>query len=386
MNILVLGVGDSGLDDPHGEPVRRQLEYARLAGGRIDVIVDSPRTGVSVFGPLTIHRTGRGRLSYARTAFQMARDIARMRMPDLITSQDPFATALVGTWLRRTLRRPLLIQNHSSVLFNRQWAAERPFFHRGLHLLARYLLPRADAWRVVNTREQRMYVERLKLPAGRVWCVPVPCGLAAFADGAFAEAVVRMRGRLGFPQGTPILLWAGRPVRFKRVPVLYAAFADIRRSFPRARLVIAGRRDLAQEDLPRAEKRAGVGDAVTWMEDIYLRDLAALYGASDVFLFPSLYEGFGRVLVEAGAAGLPAVATATSGAADILRDGETGYLTPIEDPAAMAEKACALLDDPALRKELGARARRRVSESFDPAKLFEAVVAQWRETAAVGLR
>jgi glycosyltransferase involved in cell wall biosynthesis len=386
MNILMLGVGDAGLDDPRSEPVRRHLEYARRAGGRIDLVVDAPSGGVSDHGGLVVHRTGSGRLGYPSAALRLAREAAGRRMPDLIAAQDPFLTALAGWRLRRALRRPLLIQNHSSILFNPLWLSERPLFHRALHLTARMLLPRADAWRVVNTAERRMYVERLGLPAGKVKVIPVPCDLESSSSRLLTAAVERMRGRLRLPPDAPIILWAGRPVRFKRLPVLYAAFAKVRASFPAARLVIAGRRALAQEDLARREAELGIADLTVWVEDLAHAELAGLYGAAAVFLFPSRYEGFGRVLVEAGAAGLPAVATATAGATDIVREGVTGYLTPVEDAGALADRAGRLLADPGLRARMGADAREWVRAQFDPRRLLDDVVDQWRETAAAGVR
>lgn len=386
MNILMLGVGDAGLDDPQSEPVRRHLEYAQRAEGHIDIVVDSPSAGISEHGALTVYRTGVGRQGYLSAALRLSRDLCRRRMPDLITSQDPFATALVGLRLRNMLHRPLLIQNHSSVLFNKYWIADRLVLYRILHLVARFLLPRADAWRVVDSRERRMYVERLKLPSGKVLCIPEPCDLRAYEGKPLAAAISRTRERMAFPAGVPILLWAGRPVRFKRLPVLYATFAEIRGSFPDARLVIAGQRSLAQEDLPGAERRAGVVQATTWIENISHDELAGFYGTADVFLFPSIYEGFGRVLVEAGAVGLPAVATATAGAADVLEDDVTGYLVPIEDSSALARKACKLISDPGQRQRMGERAQRHIRERFDPSALFDAIVAQWREAAAMGAR
>jgi glycosyltransferase involved in cell wall biosynthesis len=381
----MLGVGDAGLEDPRSEPVRRHLEYARRAGGHIDLIVDSKTGGVSDHGGLVVHRTRSGRLGYPSAALRLAREIARRRMPDLITTQDPFATALAGWRLRSELRRPLLVQNHSSILFNHYWISERPMFHRALHLLARFLLLKADGWRVVNTTERRMYLERLGLPAEGVKVIPVPCDLAAYAGKPLAAAVARMRDRLRFPTGTQIILWAGRPVRFKRLPVSYAAFEEIRKSFPGARLVIAGRRSLAQEDLGRLETELGIGDSTTWVEEISHDELAGLYGAADVFLFSSRYEGFGRVLVEAGAVGLPAVATATAGATDIVRDGVTGYLVPVEDAAALANRAGRLLADPGLRRRMGTDAKEWLHGQFDPQKLIDAVVTQWREVAAAGV-
>jgi glycosyltransferase involved in cell wall biosynthesis len=386
MNVLMLGLGDPDLADPSSESVRRHLEYARRAGGHVDLIVDSPDVGSSDFGALTVWRTGARRAFFPLAAGRLAREAARRNAPDLITTQDPFATGLAGIGTRRALRKPLLIQNHSCFLFNRYWIAERPAAFRALHLLARLVLPRADAWRVVNTAERRIYIERLGLPADRVKVLPVPCDLECFTDDRMPSAVRRARERAPFSSGRPVLLWAGRPVRFKRLPLLFEAFAIVRSSIPEARLVVVGRKSLAQEDLQRVARATKIEDSLAWIEDIDRADLAGIFGAADVFLFPSIYEGFGRVLVEAGAAGLPAVATATAGARDILVDGETGLLAPIEDAAAIADRALALLADPALRKRMGVAAKARVRDRFEPARMFEGVVGQWREVAAGGIR
>jgi len=385
MNLLMLGVGDSGLGDPASEPVRRHLEYARRAGGHIDLVVDTPHSGTSDFGGLTVYRTGASRSRYLPTVYGMAREAARRRPPDLITSQDPFATALAGLWLRRALGRPLLIQNHSCFLFNRYWIAERPVAFRGLHFLARYVLPRADAWRVVNTAERKIYLDRLRLPAGRVRVLPVPCDLDDFKQERLADAGAKIRNRLSFPDGSPVILWAGRPVKFKRLPLLFRAFAELRKDFPRAKLVVAGRKDLAREDLDRAAREADLGESLVWTGELSRADLAGMYAAADLFLYPSIYEGFGRVIVEAGAAGLPVIATATAGATDIIRDGETGYLAPVENAPALAAHARKLLSAPELRLEMGAAARKSIRAQFDPNRAYDAIVSQWIEVAATGL-
>jgi glycosyltransferase involved in cell wall biosynthesis len=386
MNLLLIGLGDSGLDDPKSEPVGRQLEYARRIGGHIDLIVDAPSGGVSDFGALTVRGTGLDRARFPFAAYRLAKDAARKHVPDLITTQDPFATALTGVWLRRALKCPLLIQNHSCFLYNPHWIAERPLMFRALHLLARFLLPRADAWRVVNTRERAIYIDKLGLPADRVRVLPVPCDLSAFSRDRMADSTAKARERMTLSPGAPMILWAGRPVRFKRMPLLFKAFAEIRMKFPEASLVVAGRKELAQEDLNRAARESGLGESVIWTGELAMEDLAGMYGAADVFLYPSIYEGFGRVLVEAGAAGLPVVATATAGASDIVGDGETGWLVPIEDAKGLARRACGLLSNPEQCSRMSAAAQERIRSRFDPAKMFDGIVSQWRETAAAGVR
>jgi glycosyltransferase involved in cell wall biosynthesis len=104
-------------------------------------------------------------------------------------------------------------------------------------------------------------------------------------------------------------------------------------------------------------------------------DVASLLGSADVFLFPSrpTGEGMPGVLIEAGLCAVPAVATKVPGAATIVEDGVTGILVDVDDVDAMTEAAARLLDDPQLRRSMGARARERCEQNFG----LEKVAARW---------
>ncbi|WP_076466186.1 glycogen synthase [Actinomyces mediterranea] len=107
-------------------------------------------------------------------------------------------------------------------------------------------------------------------------------------------------------------------------------------------------------------------------------EVAAILDAADVFITPSVYEPLGIVNLEAMALGLPVVGTATGGIPDVIVDGETGYLIPIEqkqdgtgtplDPAAfqeaMADRLIRVLDDPAKAKEMGRAGLARARDHF----------------------
>ena len=378
MNLLMLGVGAAGLDDPHSEPVQRHLEYARRLGGNIDLIVDSPRPMRIEHGPgLRVWTTGAGRMAYVARATRLALRAALDRSPDLITTQDPFLTAYVGLSVRRRIRRPVIIQNHSSFLGEPHWVRERPVVYHALRELARALLRRADGWRVVNEREREYYVERLRLPPDRVRVLPVPCRIEPFLVDPAPSEVERRRAELGLNETDKVLLWVGRPVKVKRLPILFSVFERVRAEHPGARLVLVGDPSL----VPDEERHTPLPQGAVWAGQVAFDDLPGFYALADVFVLTSSYEGFGRVLVEAGAAARPAVATATAGARDIIRHGETGFLAPVDDSRSLARHVRALLAAPAQAQALGRAARQHVRAAFDPERAFNAIVSHWREVA-----
>ena len=100
-------------------------------------------------------------------------------------------------------------------------------------------------------------------------------------------------------------------------------------------------------------------------------DLSSMYSqlpmffcGSDIVALPSFSEGLGIVLLEAGAAGKPVVASDIRGIDEVVIDGETGILVPPQDPKALATAILQLLEDAQMRNRLGAAARRSVKDRF----------------------
>lgn len=114
----------------------------------------------------------------------------------------------------------------------------------------------------------------------------------------------------------------------------------------------------------------------------WVDDVPRLLSETDVFVLPSYNEGLPRSLLEAGAMRLPLVATPAGGADEIVRDGETGFLVPFDDPAATAESLEKLVRDPDLRAEMGAAARETVLEEFSQKRYVEEFEAFVSETVA----
>src|SRR5207302_10961882 len=139
---------------------------------------------------------------------------------------------------------------------------------------------------------------------------------------------------------------------------------------PDVRYAVAG----TGPDRERLEKRAQqlrLGDRVRFLGGVGDQDLPAFYNLASVYVGASRraerlgVEGFGISLVEASACGLPVVAGNSGGIPDAVRDGETGFLVPPEDPAAFADAICRLLADKAAAQRMGQAGRRAVETYFN---------------------
>jgi glycosyltransferase involved in cell wall biosynthesis len=101
---------------------------------------------------------------------------------------------------------------------------------------------------------------------------------------------------------------------------------------------------------------------VRWIPTCSHAEVLSEMAAHDVFVFPSLFEGFGLVLLEAMAMGLPIITTPNTAAPDLIDDGVEGFIVPIRSPDAIVEKLELLIRDPDRRTEMSLRARSRALE------------------------
>jgi len=98
---------------------------------------------------------------------------------------------------------------------------------------------------------------------------------------------------------------------------------------------------------------APLGDRVCLAGVVPHAELPATYAAADLYLWPAINEAWGMTLLEAQAAGLPVVAGRTGGVPNVVRDNDTGLLTPIGEAPAFAAAVQSLLDDPQRRRAMG---------------------------------
>ena len=137
---------------------------------------------------------------------------------------------------------------------------------------------------------------------------------------------------------------------------------------PRARFfVIGGGRDAAQ--LAAAAAAPGLDGAVTLLGQ--RDDVPDLLAAMDIVVQSSRREGMAQATLEAMAAGRAVVSTATVGAGEAIEDGVSGFIVPVRDSNALADRLVALALDPARRRALGEAARQRIAERFTTAHMLD---------------
>jgi glycosyltransferase involved in cell wall biosynthesis len=157
----------------------------------------------------------------------------------------------------------------------------------------------------------------------------------------------RCRGALGLSSDELALVYAGKLLPVRDVGSAVEALSILRRRGRSVRLLVAGRGP-ELDALMRKARELEVEARVSFLGLLPWRQLRDLYWAGDVFVFPSLREIFGLVLLEAMACGLPIVSTPVPAAEDTIDDGRNGYLVPPADSAAMAAAVERVLADPGL--------------------------------------
>ena len=202
-------------------------------------------------------------------------------------------------------------------------------------------------------------------------CVVIPLAIdPAPFNNIDANKVAEIRAR--FPADRKLLLFVGKLRYYKGLPYLLQAMTEL----STAHLLLVGSGPMAHE-LRELAQELGIDAHVTFTGKISDDDLPAYYAACDVFVLPSSErsEAFGAVQLEAMAAGKPVVCTDLgTGTSFVNVNGETGLVVPAQDSHALASGITRLIDDSALRRQMGMAGRARVHQEFTLDKMVDRVM------------
>jgi len=369
-----------------------------VGGPAYNVSILTGRLDPDRFDSLLVHgRLGAGEGSFEGLA---AREGCRVRRVDHLGPEiEPAADARALRALAAIVReeRPHIVHTHTAKAgFVGRLAAllgrgPRPVivhtFHG--HVLEGYFGPaRNAAYRALETALGRASdaligvseatvadLVRLRVaPRERFRVIPIGLELDRFA-AVDPRTRADFRAAAGVRDGELLLGCVGRLVPIKRVDVLLRALASLRAGGLPVKLAVVGDGE-SRADLQRLAGGLGVADAVTFTG--FLEDSAPAAAAADIAVLSSDNEGTPVSLIEAGAAGRPAVATDVGGVADVVGP-SGGRLVPSGDPEALAGAIRALAESSAERAEIGATAREHVLTRFSTERLLSDISALYEE-------
>jgi glycosyltransferase involved in cell wall biosynthesis len=304
--------------------------------------------------------TSGGGGSRLRRWLDLRRFLMRTR-PQLVVSFLSYFSVLTAARLAGIGARVAFNQQTpmSAFLSDADYHWRRPWHRRAFSVVTRTVYRFADAIITTSKGVADDLVAQFGVPRRHIRIVHNPVDLPAIAKAA-AEPLDPAHERLW---SHPVIVAAGRLADAKNYPLLIDALAEVRRAVP-ARLFILGEGE-REGALREQIARLGLDDAVVLCG--FQRNPWKYIARADVFALSSRYEGFGNVLVEAMACGVPVVATASPGTREIVTVGADGLLVDRHEPDALAAALQRVLLDASLRERLSQGARANAQRFALPA-------------------
>ncbi len=250
-----------------------------------------------------------------------------------------------------------------------------PFITTCHGFYSKHFLSRVMGWGKIVIVASHIIGKRMRddfgVPHNKIRLIPRGVNLEEFKwhdptdEKKKKEIVIGMIGRL-----TPI----------KGHPLFLKAMARVTRVIPNVRIQIIGDAPKPQykEELLMLVRRLGLSASVEFLGTRY--DIPELLSRLSLLVVPSVgEEAFGRVVIEAGACGVPVVATRMGGLVDIVEDGKDGLLVPVDDPRALAEAVIRLVKEPELGAALARSLRQKVEDQFNLQLMFEKTLKVYHE-------
>lgn len=257
--------------------------------------------------------------------------IAKKHKVDIIHCHG-FIGSIIGYFLSKLTRTPFISTEQGLIDANRGIVYAASNFLRGI-VYRKASLCIASSKSVAD--------DFYKIGVRRVEIIPNGVDFSTFANkddgGAKKEGVA--------------ILSVGRLEKVKGHSYLIEAFRNIKGEIPGARLVIVGEGS-ERKNLETQVKDLGLSDSVELIGAVEHNKLPKFFAQADIFVMPSLSEGFGVVALEAMAAGVPVVASRVGSLSDIIEDEKTGFLVEPQNPEDIKEAVFRILKDSKLRKNI----------------------------------
>ena len=313
-----------------------------------------------------------------RSLIVLTRFLQRERF-DIVHSSTPKAgllTALAG-FLARV---PIRIHTFTG----QPWMSMRGIVRRLIRAFD-FVIGRLDTHLYADSHSQRDFlIAEGLIPADKIRVLGdgsiSGVDLQRYDLSRLAGARAERRAQLGIAATATVIIFLGRVNRDKGIVELVDAFQILCAQHADVHLVLVGPLEPEHDPLP-----AQTLEKISVDPSIHVVGFQAkpeeYLALADIFCLPSYREGFGSVVIEAGALGLPSVVTRVTGLTDAVVDGETGLIVPPKDVPGLAQALTRLIESPDLRRRMGQAAHQRVIRSFDANKINQLVVDEYLRLA-----
>ncbi len=295
------------------------------------------------------------------TAFFKIRKLIRRFKPDIVHTHTSKA-GIIGRFAARVSGVRFIVHTPHGHIFYGYYSSFRTFFFILLERIAAKITSKIT---VLTEKGLCDHVDK-KIGTESLFAV-IPSGvdIQRFKEGGSTGVLAETGWK-----DKKIVGWVGRLVPIKDCLTFIQAAALIRRRCPDVRFIVAGDGE-EREMLKRGAREAGLNDFLVFLGD--RTDIPSVMAAMDVFVLSSLNEGFGRVLVEAMAAGTVVISSAVGGTVDVIEDGESGILVPPSEPSRIADAVSKVLENSELNAHLidGGRERAKLFDIHITAEKFE---------------
>jgi glycosyltransferase involved in cell wall biosynthesis len=368
----VINIGSDRKVFEKDSSVRKRFnEYKTLAEELHSIVFTTEKQSIVQEGNLTIYPTNSfSRVSALWTAVRMGREVVKKDMDSewVISTQDPFESGFVGWCISLGNKHAHLhVQLHTDVF-------SQHFSHGLLNtvrvLLARFIIPRASAVRVVSERiAQSLKVREINLKSE-------PVVLPIHTD---VHNIERIYERKDISEN-PRVVMVSRLETEKRVLDGIKAFMVLKAEYPRAVMTIVGSGQ-QQQSLEKFVADLKLEKSVIFAG--WQKDINTYFENADIFLHSSSYEGFGLVFVEAALAGLSIVSTAVGLIPSTLRPGKEVLSCEVGDVFCLGESLKKAVTEIELRSNLIESARAAVLSEVVLSK--EEYLKQYKESLELSL-
>jgi len=249
---------------------------------------------------------------------------------------------------------------------------------RGSGRVRMFLYRLTDLFCDLTTQVSQVGLERYvrigAVPKHKIRYIPNGIDTRVFCPDPIARS--RLRKELGLAKDF-VWLAVGRFEPPKDYPTLIKGFFEVAKITPVVKLLIAGDGSL-RPFMERFTQDIGLNEKIRFLG--IRRDIPQLMNAADAYVMSSEWEGMPMVLLEASACGLPIVATNVGGNAEIVLDGQTGFLVPPKSPEALSQAMLRMMDLPEeVREKMGKQARKHIESNFSLDRIVDCWEALYYE-------